>query len=564
MSLSLATSILVSSQLKRNYPLYYHHPRKLIATDYNRIEHRELSILSTVLVLCHSRPTTRTAKANSTADYVPCFVCSVSLTDACPFCMKFWQSKKISDHKLLNFVPLPFIKNKINKKKVVEKSDKPKYGSLFFSLPHWRGAQMGAFPIKIYIYNTLYIPYIYDICLFAILYMILFVHVMIIINHFCKHKSQKFVRTNFLIEQTKRIFLVFFLNMMMMKITMMMMMGWCTYYLMGMMMMWWFWLVYVTGCRRLRPIWNLKRNCDCCGANVGLDLGSDMESGLDRISGMQLIAGLIIIGPLDPMDLAPGTGSSPRNIYQFLFLFSLSFLFLFLSFKLHTLPHTHTTHLMCSSVSCNVNNNNHAPQLRQPTTKYSILLANLRFPRNIFDDCASANKSHRNAIATATATATATPAAPTLLPLQSPSTATTPSSSSDLRLWSDLRPDPIDRLLEQTAKPVIQDDADGHLIYHTGDILHHRCSWQFFVFNFSIFMFRKQSEQSEIPHSDDKNPKNNQKARHYTLLPLVTLLKFKLFPSFPYYFLIVIYSETQIASRAFQKLRYVLRPRKKE
>ncbi|CAD6994466.1 unnamed protein product [Ceratitis capitata] len=27
-----------------------------------------------------------------------------------------------------------------------------------------------------------------------------------------------------------------------------------------------------------------------------------------------------------------------------------------------------------------------------------------------------------------------------------------------------------------TAKPVIQDDADGHLIYHNGDILHHRCS----------------------------------------------------------------------------------------
>ncbi|XP_034113132.1 probable dual specificity protein kinase madd-3 isoform X6 [Drosophila albomicans] len=26
----------------------------------------------------------------------------------------------------------------------------------------------------------------------------------------------------------------------------------------------------------------------------------------------------------------------------------------------------------------------------------------------------------------------------------------------------------------QTAKPVIQDDADGHLIYHNGDILHHR------------------------------------------------------------------------------------------
>lgn len=25
--------------------------------------------------------------------------------------------------------------------------------------------------------------------------------------------------------------------------------------------------------------------------------------------------------------------------------------------------------------------------------------------------------------------------------------------------------------------PAIQDDADGHLIYHTGDILHNRCSW---------------------------------------------------------------------------------------
>lgn len=53
---------------------------------------------------------------------------------------------------------------------------------------------------------------------------------------------------------------------------------------------------------------------------------------------------------------------------------------------------------------------------------------------------------------------------------------------------------------EQTAKPVIQDDADGHLIYHTGDILHHRCSWQFLVFYFSILMFRKQSENSFEKH----------------------------------------------------------------
>lgn len=33
---------------------------------------------------------------------------------------------------------------------------------------------------------------------------------------------------------------------------------------------------------------------------------------------------------------------------------------------------------------------------------------------------------------------------------------------------------------QQQPKPTIQDDADGHLIYHTGDILHNRCSWQFY------------------------------------------------------------------------------------
>lgn len=35
---------------------------------------------------------------------------------------------------------------------------------------------------------------------------------------------------------------------------------------------------------------------------------------------------------------------------------------------------------------------------------------------------------------------------------------------------------------EQALKaPAIQDDADGHLIYRTGDILHNRCSWKFYV-----------------------------------------------------------------------------------
>lgn len=31
--------------------------------------------------------------------------------------------------------------------------------------------------------------------------------------------------------------------------------------------------------------------------------------------------------------------------------------------------------------------------------------------------------------------------------------------------------------VKQALKPTIQDDADGHLIYRTGDILHNRCSW---------------------------------------------------------------------------------------
>lgn len=61
-----------------------------------------------------------------------------------------------------------------------------------------------------------------------IYYMIFVVNVLYtilkILTFFCKNTTQKkFVRTNFLNEQTKRIFLVFFLNMMM-KITMMMMM----------------------------------------------------------------------------------------------------------------------------------------------------------------------------------------------------------------------------------------------------------------------------------------------------------------------------------------------------
>lgn len=194
--------------------------------------------------------------------------------------------------------------------------------------------------------------------------------------------------------------------------------------------------------------------------------------GSDRISGMQLIW---LDHPLDDtLDLAPPPWNwiIPRGIYQFLFLFSLSFLFLFLSFKLHTLPHTHTrtlcVRLYLATSSTTTTTTTTTPPTSQPTTKKSISLANSSFSSQ--HHLRLRRRLRRPTIATSTSTA-----APTL-PLQSPSTATTPSSSSSFDLRPPTRPDPIDRLLEQTAKPVIQDDADGHLIYHTGDILHHRCS----------------------------------------------------------------------------------------
>lgn len=85
----------------------------------------------------------------------------------------------------------------------------------------------------IYIYILTYIQNIY----YMIFDVNVFYTILKILTILCKNTTQKkFVRTNFLNEQTKRIFLVFFLNMMM-KITMMMMMmmGWCTYNLMK----WW-------------------------------------------------------------------------------------------------------------------------------------------------------------------------------------------------------------------------------------------------------------------------------------------------------------------------------------
>lgn len=44
--------------------------------------------------------------------------------------------------------------------------------------------------------------------------------------------------------------------------------------------------------------------------------------------------------------------------------------------------------------------------------------------------------------------------------------------------------------VEQSLKaPAIQDDADGHLIYRTGDILHNRCSWKICEIYYKIVQY---------------------------------------------------------------------------
>lgn len=51
-----------------------------------------------------------------------------------------------------------------------------------------------------------------------------------------------------------------------------------------------------------------------------------------------------------------------------------------------------------------------------------------------------------------------------------------PSSTQPTSLYPHWTPPTTTK---QQPKPVIQDDADGHLIYQSGDILHNRCSWHF-------------------------------------------------------------------------------------
>lgn len=53
---------------------------------------------------------------------------------------------------------------------------------------------------------------------------------------------------------------------------------------------------------------------------------------------------------------------------------------------------------------------------------------------------------------------------------------------------------------EQAIKPPIQDDADGHLIYRTGDMLHNRCSWYYILMQF-IFK-HKQTKNNYKCHID--------------------------------------------------------------
>jgi len=147
-------------------------------------------------------------------------------------------------------------------------------------------------------------------------------------------KKKTFVRTNFLIEQTKRIFLVFFLNMMMKITMMMMMMGWCTN---NLMMIWWCkWLV--NGMSVLRRINCELHNGDYEFWKSGIDVVPTRDLLLDNmLMWEQLLIAWISAGYFWILT------------HKMCFFFFFSFFFVsFLSFKLHTLS-THT-HLMYSSV----------------------------------------------------------------------------------------------------------------------------------------------------------------------------------------------------------------------
>jgi len=196
---------------------------------------------------------------------------------------------------------------------------------------------------------------------------------------YVKHNSQKkknqkkFVRTNFLNEQTKRIFLVFFLNMMMKITMMMMMMGWCTN---NLMMIWW--------CK-----WLVNGLSVPGGFNVNYTHNGDYVEFLELIWCQRGIFKWTICWDMGSSNLTGfwilDTGLLALPIKCVFFSFSLSF---FVSFSLFQITYFNHTRTLCIRL-CNCHqlqqqqprpprhNNNNC--VLQPTLKHYLL--NIRHRR---------------------------------------------------------------------------------------------------------------------------------------------------------------------------------------
>jgi len=310
-----------------------------------------------------SRPTTE--KANSTADCIPCWLTDTMLIlpalFACDFDTKARKKCKISfdlwliQQKTTLFVLLPFYVYYQKELLMLILSKEHLMVCCFFIAQETRAQLLVLIYIYIYkhIYNTLYIPF--PIYTYLPLYMILFVHVLILTI---------FVNTN-LKNLSELIFLsnkrnVFFS---------------CFFWIWWWKSQWWWWWVD-----------------DDDDVHTQLDGDDDMMMmlvGLRDVCGW-LINGmrLLLVPTWDRLDdalfywldlilmmmmMAPATcdpwnRSNPWKIYKFLFLFSLSF---FVSFSLFQITYftTHAhTHLMCTSV-----NYCHRQRPRPPTSRSQIL-----------------------------------------------------------------------------------------------------------------------------------------------------------------------------------------------
>lgn len=193
-------------------------------------------------------------------------------------------------------------------------------------------------------------------------------------------------------------------------------------------------------------IWNFWK----CGANVGSDSG--LVSIIDQLIELANWMDTQQLD-IDALDLLLG---DPLKMF---FSFSLSFLFLFLSFKFTIFNHTHAPCvLVCVSAHQQLQQQQQPCPLCSASTTTTTTSCN---PTCCHCHCPNNNKNNPRRLLNSQQRIEMHP------PL---------SLSSLLSLQTHHHRQQQQPCAEQTAKPVIQDDADGHLIYRYGDILHHRCS----------------------------------------------------------------------------------------